>query len=36
MVGDGANDCSAIKKADMGISFTSSDAGIFKKFFLFN
>jgi cation-transporting ATPase 13A3/4/5 len=27
MIGDGANDCSAIKQADTGISFAQTDAG---------
>jgi P-type E1-E2 ATPase len=36
MVGDGANDCSAIKQAHIGVSFISTDASFsapFSSFF---
>ncbi|KAL4500620.1 hypothetical protein ABPG72_003044 [Tetrahymena utriculariae] len=32
MIGDGANDCSAIKQSDMGISFTKTDASYSSPF----
>jgi cation-transporting P-type ATPase 13A2 len=32
MVGDGANDCAAIKVADIGISFTDTDASFSAPF----
>ena len=32
MCGDGANDCSAIKAADLGISFAATDASISAPF----
>jgi|APCry1669189070_1035195.scaffolds.fasta_scaffold483215_1 cation-transporting ATPase 13A2 len=32
MVGDGANDCSAIKYADVGISFVDNDGSISAPF----
>lgn len=32
MVGDGANDCAAIREADVGISFSQTDAAISAPF----
>lgn len=32
MVGDGANDCKAIQEANIGISFTASDAALTAPF----
>lgn len=32
MIGDGANDCAAIKTADVGMSFGGTDAGYSAAF----
>ena len=32
MVGDGANDCAAIREADIGISFSENDAAFSAPF----
>lgn len=32
MIGDGANDCAAIKQADVGMSFGNTDAGYSASF----
>jgi cation-transporting ATPase 13A2 len=32
MIGDGANDCSAIKQGDIGISFSDADASFSAPF----
>lgn len=32
MIGDGANDCEAIKQGDIGISFSSADAALSAPF----
>lgn len=32
MVGDGANDCAAIREADLGISFSETDAAFSAPF----
>lgn len=32
MIGDGSNDCEAIKQADIGISFSSADASLTAPF----